>query len=190
MFSDSCIEDLWLHFFSVSCNISRAIVMTHDKGSLLSAVLNSNAPPGLFPPQVVDGDLLVDGALLNNVPVDVMAKINDGGTIIAVDVNAREDLLDNTDNTGGMSGWKLLINKISPNTKKVRSPNVIEILSRASIIGGLAQRKKLMDGVADLYIQPPVNDFSLMAYKDADKIEKVGYLHAKKVLQQWLENKP
>jgi len=185
MFADSCIEDLWLHFFSISCNISRATVMTHQQGSLLSAVLSSNAPPGLFPPQVVKGDLLVDGALLNNVPVDVMAKINEGGHIIAVDINAREDLLGNTDNIGGMSGWQLLVNKLNPIGQKINLPNLIEILTRASIIGGLAQRKKLMRGVADLYLQPPVNHFPLMGYKHARAIEQAGYDYAIKALQKW-----
>ncbi len=189
MFGQSCIEDLWLHYFSISCNISRASVMTHDTGPLLSAVLSSNAPPGLFPPQIIDGDILVDGALLNNVPVDVMAKYNDGGTIIAVDVNVREDLLNNTDNVGGMSGWNLLMNKINPIAEKIKRPNMIEILSRASMIGGLAQRKKMMDGIADLYLQPPVNEFSLMAYKDAEEIENLGYQYAKQELQLWLQNR-
>lgn len=189
MFDDICIEDLWINFFSISCNISRATVMTHDQGTLLTAVLNSNAPPGLFPPQVVDGDLLVDGALLNNVPVDVMARFNEGGTIIAVDVNAREDLLNNTDNAGGMSGWRLLLNKLNPMSEKIKTPSMIEILSRASIIGGLAQRKKLMKGIADLYIQPAVSQFSLVAYKEAEKIERAGYHSAKKELLQWLQDK-
>ena len=189
LFGRSHIEDLWLHFFSISCNISRATIMTHDEGKVMSAVLNSNAPPGLFPPQIVNGDLLVDGALLNNVPVDVMAEFNEGGTIIAVDINAREDLLDNTDNTGGMSGWKLLFNKLNPTAIKLKTPSMIEVLGRSSIIGGLAQRKKLMNGVADLYLQPPLNDYSLMAYKEAEDIEMVGYQHAKRELQQWLDNK-
>jgi NTE family protein/lysophospholipid hydrolase len=163
--------------------------MTHESGSLLAAVLNSNTPPGLFPPQIVDGDLLVDGALLNNVPVDVMAKYNEGSTIIAIDVNAREDLLNNTVNQGGISGWYLLLNKLNPWGRKIIIPNILAILSRASIIGGLAQRKKLMEGIADLYLQPPVNQFSLMAYKDAEKIEEIGYQYAKHELQQWLNEK-
>lgn len=187
MFGDRDIEDLWLHYFSVSCNISRATVMTHKSGSLLAAVLNSNAPPGLFPPQVVDGDLLVDGALLNNVPVDVMAKMNRGGEIIAVDVNAREDLLNNIDRRGGESGWKLLFNKLNPWADKIYRPGLIEILSRSSIIGGLAQRKKGMKGIADLYLQPPVNHFPLMAYKQAEQIEEVGYRYAMQALQKWLD---
>jgi NTE family protein/lysophospholipid hydrolase len=164
--------------------------MTHNSGSLLTAVLNSNAPPGLFPPQVVNGDLLVDGALLNNVPVDVMAEMNEGGTIIAVDVNAREDLLNNADHSGGVSGWQLLLNKFNPmSDSNNNSPGLIEILTRASMIGGLAQRKKGMNGIAELYLQPPVNEFSVMAYKDAGKIEEVGYQYAMKELQEWLRNK-
>ncbi len=189
MFGESHIEDLWLHFFSISCNISKATVMTHDKGALVSALLNSNSPPGLFPPQIVNGDLLVDGALLNNVPIDVMAQFNEGGTIIAVDVNAREDLLNNTNNTGSMSGWHLFINKINPWAEKIKNPGIIEILARAGIIGGLAQRKKLINGVADLYMQPPVNGFPLLVYKNAEKIEKVGYLYAKRALQEWQQTR-
>ncbi len=188
MFGDRGIEDLWHPFFSVSCNISRATLMTHDNGSLLAAVLNSNTPPGLFPPQVVEGDLLVDGALLNNVPVDVMAKRNEGGAIIAVDVNVREDLLNNTDHQGGMSGWQVLLNKINPFSVSRKSPNLIDILSRASMIGGLAQRKKGMDGAADLYLQPPVNNYSLMSYKQAKEIENIGYQHAMTKLQSWLKS--
>jgi hypothetical protein len=100
-----------------------------------------------------------------------------------------EDLLNNTDNVGGMSGWNLLMNKINPIAEKIKRPNMIEILSRASMIGGLAQRKKMMDGIADLYLQPPVNEFSLMPYKDAEEIENLGYQYAKQELQLWLQNR-
>ncbi|MCP3850256.1 MAG: cyclic nucleotide-binding domain-containing protein [Gammaproteobacteria bacterium] len=185
LFSDVSIEDLWHRFYSVSCNISRATIMTHKNGSLFSAVLNSNTPPGLFPPQVSQGDLLVDGALLNNVPVDVMRNYNEDGIIIAVDVNTREDLLDNSENNGGMSGWKLLLNKLNPMVETIHYPNMIEILTRASMIGGLANRKKMMNGIADLYLQPPLNHFSLGAYKQGEKIAQAGYDYAIKELNKW-----
>ncbi len=184
-FADVSIEDLWHRFYSVSCNISRATIMTHKNGSLFSAVLNSNTPPGLFPPQVDNGDLLVDGALLNNVPVDVMRKYNDGGIVIAVDVNSKEDLLNNTENEGGMNGWKLLFNKLNPMVETIRYPNMIEILTRASMIGSLAKRKEMMDGLADIYLQPPLKNFSIRAYKQGDKIALQGYKYAIKELTKW-----
>ncbi|MDP2901864.1 MAG: cyclic nucleotide-binding domain-containing protein [Methylovulum sp.] len=187
MFGDIHIDDLWHYYYSISCNISRATLMTHDSGSLLSAVLNSNSPPGLFPPQVSQGDLLVDGALLNNVPVDIMRKYNAGGTVIAVDVNAREDLLNNTENSGGISGWKILVNQLTPMASKIQIPNIVEILTRASMIGGLSQRKKMMDGYADLYLQPPVNSFSLREYKKGEQIAEIGYQYALEEFQTWLK---
>jgi NTE family protein/lysophospholipid hydrolase len=187
MFGEIQIDDLWHHFYSISCNISRATVVTHDCGSLLTAVLNSNSPPGLFPPQIWKGDLHVDGALLNNVPVDVMRKYNEGGTVIGVDVNEREELLNNTDISRGISGWEILFNKLNPFADTMRLPNMMAILNRASIIGGLSQRKKMMDGYADLYLQPPVNAFSLMDYKSAEKIAELGYQFAIVEFQKWLD---
>jgi NTE family protein/lysophospholipid hydrolase len=187
MFGEIQIDDLWHHFYTISCNISRATVVTHDSGSLLTAVLNSNSPPGLFPPQIWNGDLHVDGALLNNVPVDVMRKYNEGGTVIGVDVNEREELLNNTDISRGISGWDILFNKLNPFSEKMHLPNMIGILNRASIIGGLSQRKKMMDGYADLYLQPPVNAYSLMDYKNAAKIAESGYQYGLVEFQKWLD---
>lgn len=186
LFGDLYIEDLWIPFFCVSCNISRAKLMTHRQGKLLSALLSSNTPPGLFPPQVSQGDLLVDGALLNNLPVDVMRSLNGRGRVIAVDVNEREDLLDNTDNMGGISGWRLAWKRLNPLEPKVKMPNMVQILTRASMIGGLAQQKKMHEGLADLYLQPPVNNFPLMGYADAEKIANAGYHYAYEQLSAWL----
>jgi predicted acylesterase/phospholipase RssA len=84
---DLQIEDLHLPYFAVSANLSRAEVMVHARGSLVKAVQASNSAPALFPPVIMDGDLLMDGALLDNVPVDVMRRFANGGTVIAVDVS-------------------------------------------------------------------------------------------------------
>ena len=185
LFDDVYIEDLWIPFFCVSCNISRAKLMTHSQGTLLASLLASNAPPGLFPPQISGGDLLVDGALLNNLPVDIMRAFNQGGRVIAVDVNQREDLLDNSDNLGGISGWQLLIDRLNP-TRHINIPGIVQILTRSSMIGGLAQQKKMHEGLADLYLHPPVTNFPLTAYSQAQAISEAGYRYAKDELAHWL----
>lgn len=188
LFGDLYIEDLWIPFFCVSCNISRAKLMTHRHGTLLAALLSSNAPPGLFPPQVSNGDLLVDGALLNNLPVDVMREFNQGGRVIAVDVNEREDLLNNTDNLGGISGWQLLWSRLNPLAPHIQMPSMVQILTRSSMIGGLAQQKKMHEGLADLYLRPPVINFSLTGYSQAKAISEAGYRYAREELERWLES--
>ncbi len=186
IFGDATVEDLWRRYFSVSCNLSRATVMIHDKGLLSEAVLASNTPPALFPPKVhEDGDLLVDGALLNNVPADVMERYNEGGTLIAIDVNPKDDLLSNTPYDGGLSGWKVLMSRLNPFTERMNVPNIMDVIARSTAIGGLAQRKIVRDGIADLYLEPPVSEYPIMGYANAPKIADKAYVYAKPALARW-----
>ncbi len=185
IFQNFAIEDLWCRFYSVSCNLSRAKVMVHDSGALLDAVTASNIPPGLFPPKVVDGDLLVDGALLNNVPVDIMTRYNEGGLLIAVDVNPKDDLLANTTYNGGLSGWQVLKSQLNPFKTKMQIPSILDVLMRSTSIGGLAQQKNVMTGIADFYLSPPVANYPLLAYKNADKIIEDSYWYTLKQIANW-----
>ena len=77
---DARIEDLWIPFFCVSSNLTRAEVKTHTTGELWRAIRVSGGLPAVVPPVVFDGDLHVDGALLNNLPIDVMSELCDGGS--------------------------------------------------------------------------------------------------------------
>ncbi|MEJ2604825.1 MAG: cyclic nucleotide-binding domain-containing protein, partial [Gammaproteobacteria bacterium] len=80
------IEDLWLPFFCVSTNLTAARTVVHSRGNLAHAVRASVAIPGVLPPVPHEGDLLVDGGVLNNLPIDVMRRVNPTGTVIAIDV--------------------------------------------------------------------------------------------------------
>jgi predicted acylesterase/phospholipase RssA len=82
------IEALPLDFFSVSCDLVAGDVVVHRRGALAKAVGASISIPGLVPPMARHGRLLVDGGVLNNLPVDVMAAAHEG-PIVAVDVTAR-----------------------------------------------------------------------------------------------------
>ncbi len=66
------IEDLWLPFFAVSANLTRASIQVHRRGPLLKSLLASMRVPAVYPPILWDGDLLVDGGIIDNVPVDIM----------------------------------------------------------------------------------------------------------------------
>ncbi|MGH2519287.1 MAG: patatin-like phospholipase family protein, partial [Chloroflexota bacterium] len=91
LFGDTMIEDLWRPFFCVTSNLTRAEMMVHRSGLLRHYVRASCSVPTVFPPVLEGQDLLVDGMLLNNLPVDVMSNISRGGPIIAIDVSAKED---------------------------------------------------------------------------------------------------
>jgi len=52
-----------------------------DKGPLIDAILASSAVPGIFPPVNIDGRLLIDGGVVNNLPVSVLLDRNMDYTI-------------------------------------------------------------------------------------------------------------
>lgn len=151
----------------------------HDTGSLLV----SNAAPGLFPPFCHAEGFLVDGVFLNNVPVDVMTKMNPSGSVIGIDVNLKDDLLTETTYTDGLSGLKILLSRLNPFKPSIKVSTIIETLLRVSSIVGLAQAERNRNRLADLYIQPPVSKFSLMEIKKAEAIAKVGYNCALPILK-------
>lgn len=83
LFGTTEIEDLWLPFFAVSTNLSRFGVACHRTGPLWRAVRASASIPVLLPPVYTgDGDMLVDGCLLDNVPVKVMRDLKGGPNVV------------------------------------------------------------------------------------------------------------
>ena len=80
------IEDYWLPFFCVATNLTTGQPVVHSRGNSWRAIRSSVSIPGVLPPLPVDGALMVDGAVLNNLPVDVMREFNPYGKVIAVDV--------------------------------------------------------------------------------------------------------
>ena len=84
-FGESRIEDLWRPYFCVASNLTTGEVAVLRQGVLWRALRASIAIPGLLPPVIENGAVLSDGAVLNNLPADVMATMR-RGPVIGVDV--------------------------------------------------------------------------------------------------------
>lgn len=189
MFGDTRIETLWRPYFAAACNLSQASITVQESGPLWRAVLASNSPAGLLPPVVDRGDLLVDGAILDNVPVSAMRvrlgtpleKRRGNGTIIAVDVDVRDELGVEPD-VDRLSVWNTVKGHFSPGGRT--APGIGAILYRAGHIAGLHQRGRTV-AQADYYLEPPVAGFPLMAYRRAGEIAAIGYRHALEQIAQW-----
>ncbi len=82
-FSGIDIEDLWIPFFAVSTNLSRYSLHHHRSGDLWNAIRASGSIPALLPPFYTDdGQMLVDGCLLDNVPVQAMHELKTGPNVV------------------------------------------------------------------------------------------------------------
>ena len=79
------IEQLKLPFVAVATDLQNGEVVVLQSGSVARAVRASSAIPGIFIPVAYQGRLLVDGGVLNNVPVDVARKMG-AEVVIAVDL--------------------------------------------------------------------------------------------------------
>jgi EmrB/QacA subfamily drug resistance transporter len=78
-------EDLVRPFLCVSTDLIRAELVSHRRGDLRLAVAASMSLPAFAPPVRLDGRLLCDGGLIDNLPIAAMAAEGEG-PIIACDV--------------------------------------------------------------------------------------------------------
>lgn len=177
---DLNIEDLWLPYFCVSSNLTRAEVMVHHRGKLWRAVQASNAAPGIFPPVLWGNDLLVDGAILSNLPADILRARHEG-KIIAVDVSPPVDLDGNYDYSESISGWKVLWRKLNPFARKMDIPGIMTILRRSGELASLLNQKQTVDRLVDLYLRIPVERYGLQDYRAANEIIDIGF--------EWVKNR-
>ncbi|MDX6648488.1 MAG: hypothetical protein QOJ97_439 [Solirubrobacteraceae bacterium] len=90
MLGEARIEDLPRDFFCVSSDLVAGTLAVHREGRLADAVAASVALPGIVPPVRLGDRVLVDGGVLDNLPVGEMAASGEG-PVVAVDVTARFD---------------------------------------------------------------------------------------------------
>jgi NTE family protein/lysophospholipid hydrolase len=183
-FGDTRIEDLWHRFFCVSSNLTKARVRVHTTGLLWEALRASVSIPGLFPPvNSGEGDVLVDGAVMNNLPVDVMKSLTDGGPVMAVNLRADFPLqAEDLPRHGMLSGWKVYGRRLNPLADALELPGIIDVLLRTTEVGSVLS-SKTMEQRADVVFHPPVGDFGLLDFTAGNRLVEAGYRHAVDVLE-------
>ena len=131
----------------------------------------------------------MDGALLDNLPVDVMNQMCDGGTVIAIDVSPIIDMTENKPYGDSLSGWDIFFSRVSPFTEKIKIPNILTIMQRSAEIGGVLQLKGTVKKLTDLHLQMPVAQFAILGFGQTDNIVLVGYEEAQRMIIPWLNER-
>ena len=172
------IEDLPIPFFCVSCSLDTGVLNLHEQGFLPAALRATASMTGVFPPAVLDQKLVVDGSVINDLPIDIMQQ-KPVGSIIAVDLSSHSDHRVNYESMP--SPWAVLRGRYLPFTRKYRVPSLSTIMLKATELGTMAQVHEL-GNQADLLLQPPVKKFGLTEIKAFDRIIAVAYEYARKEL--------
>jgi len=177
-FDEVCIEELPLPFFAVSSDLTTGRIHIHRDGKLWRALRASVALPGILPPIIHHGHLLVDGGVMNNLPVDVMREQAGGaGPIIACDITGEIDLQAQNDRAGERPWWWLFGRRMRGH------PSIISILMRSGTVGSEAQRRVVREQ-CDYLIEPPMPDIQLRDWRKFDKAIQEGYDTARACIEK------
>ncbi len=169
VFGERQVEQLRTPFFCVSTNLTRGTPVVHDRGPLYMWIACSMCVPGVAPPVAYRNELLVDGAVINSLPTDVMQGMR-RGPIVASDVSTAGDLsapgIEGPD-PEGLLRWNA----------PIKRPSLFSIIFRTATLtseSGTANRAAR----ADAYVRMPVNGIGLFDWKKMDEVVERGYRHA------------
>jgi NTE family protein len=161
VFGDVTVEELPRPLFTVSADLLSGQLVVHRDGSLVEAVGASMAIPGLAPPVSHGAQLLIDGGVLNNLPIDLMVA-DEPGPVVAVDVMRRIAIED-----GAALGSAI--------------PSILETLSRATVLGSI-ERAEANRGLARIVIAPDVQHVSLRDFRRLESAVDEGRRAAEEAL--------
>jgi NTE family protein len=175
---DIDIEDLPLTFFCVSSNLTTGHCMVHRRGLLWLWLRASVAIPGVLPPVVYKGEVLVDGGTMNNLPVDAMRELG-RGPVIGVDVGADRAFTTDSDEVDVPLPWQLM------SWLRVRRhrPNIFQILWRAGMVNSSAMTAAHREKT-DLLLQPPLAQIDMLNWSAFDRAIAAGYEYAVRRLEE------
>jgi len=138
----------------IATDIATGEKVSINSGSVAAAVTASTCIPGIFNPVEIDGRLLVDGGIVENVPVSPLIEMG-AEMIIGVDL---------------ISGYS-----------HKRPHNIIEVLLN-SFLFALQTASKIQTEEADILVKPDLSAFNMVDTGQTPELIKKGYLETMKIL--------
>ena len=180
--ADQNIEDLWVPFFCVSTNLTRRSIRVHRRGALVKALRATTALPGIVTPVVSDGDILVDGGVLNNLPGDIMRRYC--AKVIGVDVATPSP--PRYDGKRLPSPWMVVARRLFDPDRLRPFPSIVDIIMNAMLLGSEDHREQVRKSL-DLYIPMPLPQFGFMEFEAIEQLVEIGEQETLQALRAWSE---
>jgi NTE family protein len=162
------IENLKLPFAAVATDLNSGTRVVLDRGSVAKAVRASSAIPGVFEPVNYQGELLVDGGVIDNIPIDV-AREKGADIVIAVD--------------------------ISQDVANYNITNIVDVMLQTVTIMS-SETSKCKKKEADVLITPAVGNVAMLDFSQKKRCMQAGIDAArlslpeiKKKIEDWVKKK-
>jgi NTE family protein len=199
----------------VACNLNGGHEVVLRDGDLVEAVRASISIPGIFRPIIKDEEILVDGGLVNPVPVSAVREMG-ADIVIAVDLNHKVAFFEELQTTlssedaekGGPENGSVVPQKLkntaNPIMKKLEAleasclsrirswrekevgPNLAEVLMMSlDVMGAQVREARFQEDPPDLLIQPKVEHVAFLEFHRAKELIDVGYEETKSALAHW-----
>ena len=140
-------ENLPIPFFCIATNIETGEPVILDSGSLAQAIKASGALPSLFQPVILNDQILIDGGVVNNYPID---ELKAKGMDIIIGVDVQDDLATKDDLK---SAPEILI--------QINNYRTIRDMREKSV-------------KTDIYIKPDIREFTVVSFDEGDEIIRRG----------------
>lgn len=195
-FGNADFEDLKTPFTAIACELMTGHEIWLKRGPVIDAVKASFALPGVFEPFCHEGRWLVDGALVNPVPVSACRAM---GAELVIAVNLAEDIygrarakregLVGTGQYGVFTDFmraETFTDKVLPKTlmrkllmHRKNAPSIFaNMVASLNIVQNRLARSRLAGDPADIMITPKAGHVGLMEFHRAEELIEIGYKSA------------
>lgn len=140
-------------FACIATNVETGQEVVLNKGILAQAILASGAFPSLYQPVEINGELLIDGGVVNNYPIEELQKMG-AAIIIGVDV---QDGLKKRENLSGATG-------------------VLVQITNYDMVKKMTAKKE----ATHIYIKPDIQGYSVISFDQGKEIIQKGVEAAQK----------
>jgi NTE family protein len=187
------IEDLPTRFAAIATDLAGGHEVWLRRGDVNDAVRASSAIPGIVRPVKLNGRWLIDGCLVNPIPVSVCRALG-ARTVIAINLTSEfgrggilvDDAIDDTlveplaEEVAPITRWngrgalQLLHRQIFGHQKEAAPGITSVILNSFSIFHDRIARARLMGDPPDLLIAPDLGHIGVLDFHRADELIAVG----------------
>lgn len=191
IFGNRQIEDLAIPFFCITSNLTNNSEDIHQSGSLWETIRASTALPGMIPPMLLDGEIHIDGGLLNNLPVDIMRNfVGRTGKVVAVELNNFNPDTRVYDFPPIVTFKDVFLNKLRIKKYRYIFPSFMDTFVQGLLLSSsLRDRQNAI--IANMYVNFDLSQFSMLHTNldEGNKLVQIGYEETLKQINKHLDPK-